>query len=115
MSSMSDDFYPSIRAVDRYESLAVRESYVRLPDDWAVVAADVVNSSAAIEEGRYKEVNTVGVSIIAATRNAVRPIEVPYLFGGDGALLCIPGWTAPAIRRALGPTVAWRARRFGWS
>lgn len=74
---MTDDFYPSIQPVESFASLALRESYSPLPTDWAVVAADVVNSTRAIREGRYKEVNTIGVSVIAATRNAVRPVEVP--------------------------------------
>ena len=45
---MTDDFYPSIQPVESFES------YSPLPADWAVVAADVVNSTRAIREGRYK-------------------------------------------------------------
>ncbi len=110
---MTDDFYPSIQPVDSFESLALRESYSPLPTGWAVVAADVVSSTRAIREGRYKEVNTIGVSVIAATRNAVRPVEVPYLFGGDGAVVCVPQRLAPVVREALAATVAMAQGSFG--
>jgi hypothetical protein len=73
----------------------------------------VVNSTIAIEEGRYKNVNTVGVSVIAAVRNAVRPLEVPYVFGGDGALVCVPDRFAVEVRRAVAATIAMSRETFG--
>lgn len=102
----SDSFYGSIEPVDSFEQLALGTSYVSLPDDWWLVAADVKNSTAAIEQGRYKHVNTVGVSVIAAMRNVARPIEVPYVFGGDGAVVCVPERFVPECRRALAATMA---------
>jgi hypothetical protein len=102
----SDSFYGSIEPVDSFEELAVSASYVPLPDDWAIVAADVKNSTAAIDGGRYKHVNTVGVSVIAAVRNIVKPIDVPYVFGGDGAVVCVPRRFAEECRLALGGTIA---------
>lgn len=93
--------------------LARSASYVPLPRDWTVVAADVRDSTAAIDGGRYKHVNTVGVSVIAAVRNIVRPIDVPYLFGGDGAVVCVPGRFAEACRRALAGTIAMAEASFG--
>jgi hypothetical protein len=102
----SDSFYGSIEPVDTFEQLALGASYVPLPDDWWVVAADVKNSTAAIDGGRYKHVNTVGVSVIAAVRNVVRPVDVPYVFGGDGAVVCVPERFVSACRRALAATIA---------
>ncbi len=108
----SDAFYDTITPVDSFEKLALGSSYVPLPDDWAIVAADVRNSTAAIDGGRYKHVNTVGVSVIAAVRNIVRPIEVPYVFGGDGAVVCVPVRFSEACRHALGSTIAMAAASF---
>jgi hypothetical protein len=108
----TDHFYSSISPVDDFESLAHVGCYARLPTDWSVVVADVVSSTAAIREGRYKEVNTIGVSVIAAIRNAVRPVDVPYVFGGDGALVLIPGRFADAVRGALGATIAMSKEAF---
>jgi len=102
----SDSFYLSIEPVDRFEQLALGTSYAPLPDDWWIVAADVKNSTAAIEGGRYKHVNTVGVSVIAAMRNVARPVEVPYVFGGDGAVVCVPERFVPECRNALASTMA---------
>ncbi|MEQ1856556.1 MAG: DUF3095 domain-containing protein [Longimicrobiales bacterium] len=102
----SDSFYRSIEPVDSFEQLAFGTSYAPLPDDWWVVAADVKNSTAAIDGGRYKHVNTVGVSVIAAIRNAAPGVEVPYVFGGDGAVVCVPERFVPECRRALSATMA---------
>jgi hypothetical protein len=109
----SDAFYGSIEAVDSFEKLAQRSSYVPLPEDWVVIAADVRNSTAAIDDGRYKHVNTVGVSVIAAVRNIARPVDVPYVFGGDGAVVCVPGRFAEECRRALAGTIAMAEASFG--
>jgi hypothetical protein len=111
--SSSDAFYGSIAPVDSFEQLARSESYAPLPADWTVIAADVRNSTAAIDGGRYKHVNTVGVSVIAAVRNIVRPIDVPYVFGGDGAVVCVPGRFAQACRQALAGTIAMAEASFG--
>ncbi len=102
----SDSFYGSIEPVDTFEQLALGASYAPLPADWWIVAADVRNSTAAIDGGRYKHVNTVGVSVIAAVRNVVRPVDVPYVFGGDGAVVCVPERFVAECRRALGATIA---------
>lgn len=102
----TDSFYGSIEPVDNFEQLALGTSYVPVPDDWWVVAADVKNSTAAIDGGRYKHVNTVGVSVIAAVRNVARPVEVPYVFGGDGAVVLVPERFVPACRQALSATIA---------
>jgi hypothetical protein len=109
----SDAFYASIAPVDTFEKLARSGSYVPLPPDWTVVAADVRNSTAAIDGGRYKHVNTVGVSVIAAVRNIVRPLDVPYVFGGDGAVVCVPGRFTDECRQALAGTIAMAEASFG--
>lgn len=101
-----DGFYAAIEPVADFESLADPTSYRPLPDDWWIVAADIAGSTRAIGEGRYREVNSVGVSVIAAVRNACRPVEVPYVFGGDGATLCVPDSCVAAVRTALAGTVA---------
>jgi hypothetical protein len=49
---MSDSFYDSVEPVDDIERLAHPSSYTPLPGDWCLLAADVVNSTVAIEEGR---------------------------------------------------------------
>jgi len=87
--------------------------YTPVPDDWLVAVGDVRNSTDAIEEGKYKEVNVVGGSLIAATLNVVGPYSVPYMFAGDGAALCVPASYKKAVEKALAGTRAMAADRFG--
>lgn len=96
-----------------FEALADSSSYVSLPPDWCLVSADVMNSTTAIRKGNYKAVNTVGVSVIAATLNVLRPAEIPYIFGGDGALVCIPESSVGTVRTALAATLAMAVESFG--
>ncbi|MEX2117521.1 MAG: DUF3095 family protein [Bacteroidota bacterium] len=110
---MNDEFYRNITPVESFEALATGANYVPLPPDWWMVVADVVNSTTAIAAGDYKAVNTVGVSVIAATINVLRPVEIPYVFGGDGAFLCVPGWSIPKVRTALAATLAMARESFG--
>ena len=66
-------------------------AHVALPEDWWIVIADVVGSTRAIEAGNYKKVNTVGVACIASMVNVDPGIDLPFVFGGDGATFAIPG------------------------
>jgi hypothetical protein len=75
--------------------------YQALPEDWYVVVTDVINSTLAIEAGRYRDINAVGGSTIAAVLNAVKPQKVPYVFGGDGATFCIPPDLIEVVQQAL--------------
>lgn len=100
------DFYARLPAVDSFDALCDATAYRALPDDWQVAVADVAGSTAAIAAGRYKAVNTVGVSVIAALTNALKPVDLPYVFGGDGAVVCVPGGHDDAVREALAATAA---------
>jgi hypothetical protein len=86
----SDGFYADIDAFDDFAGIADIENYRRAPDDWHVVIADVVSSTTAIAEGRYKDVNMIGAACINAVLNISRKKSIPYVFGGDGATLMVP-------------------------
>ncbi|HEY9840379.1 MAG TPA: DUF3095 family protein, partial [Candidatus Obscuribacterales bacterium] len=66
-------------------------SFQPAPDDWMVVITDVMGSTAAIEAGRHKDVNVAGVAAIIALRNRYAKLELPFVFGGDGATFLLPG------------------------
>lgn len=83
-------FYRDLTPLPSFEAAMDTQAHVDLPDDWWVVIADVVNSTQAIAEGAYKKVNTVGVACIAAIANIDRSLELPFIFGGDGATCAIP-------------------------
>ena len=97
----SVDFYRLLPAVTSFSDATDIRNYVEIPDDWMVVVTDVIGSTKAIEEGAYKNVNTVGVASIAAVSNVDKSIELPYVFGGDGATFAIPRSLIPGVRKAL--------------
>ncbi len=45
----------------------------------------------AIADGRYKAVNMAGASVISALLNGLGRRDLPFVFGGDGALVALPG------------------------
>ena len=75
--------------------------YASAPEEWLVVITDVRGSTRAIEEGRYRDVNALGVASIVALRNALPDLELPYVFGGDGATLLLPGERRAECEAAL--------------
>ncbi len=60
-----------------------------VPDDWVIVIGDIEGSTEQVE-GRYKSVNLVGAAVIAAVLNALPDLDIPFVFGGDGAALVVP-------------------------
>ena len=97
----TNQFYARLPATGPFQALFNAAGFARLPDDWHVAVTDVEGSTRAIQAGRYRQVNTLGVASIMAVLNAVRPLQVPYAFGGDGALLCVPDQTLTQTRQAL--------------
>ena len=63
---------------------------VPVPRDWYVVLSDVVNSTKAIEEDRYKEVNVAGGLAVMAIANLRGSLDFPFVFGGDGIIGLVP-------------------------
>src|SRR5690348_15299107 len=78
--------------------------YSPLPEDWHVALCDVRNSTAAVEAGKYKNVNTVGAAAITAALNAAGSLDIPFSFEGDGCVLCVPPGLLEDIRAALAKT-----------
>ena len=73
-------FYARLPLLDSFIDATSLERYHPAPDDWAVVISDVEGSTRAIEAGRYKDVNAVGVASIVAIQNALPGIALPFVF-----------------------------------
>jgi len=101
------DHYARLPIFEGFANIVDPAIYRPLPDDWVVGLTDVVDSTEAIEAGRYKAVNTAGASIIAAVTNALEGRKFPYVFGGDGASFVVSGNDATLAREALAATAAW--------
>jgi hypothetical protein len=103
----SDGFYGRIPVFRGFASLMDPALYSPLPDDWSLGVADIVESTKAIAEARYKAVNMAGAAVIAAVTNALEGREFPFVFGGDGASFAISPEDFAAARAALAATATW--------
>src|SRR6476646_2684103 len=118
----TDVFYGSIPVFRGFCSLMDPAMYAPLPDDWTLGGRDIVESTKAIANQRYKAVNMAGASVIAAVTNALEGREFPFVFGGDGASFAVSPADLERAREALAATAVWveeslnlvmRVARFG--
>ncbi len=100
-STSTHNFYQHLAHFSDFKQFHQSQWYQALPDDWCVVVTDVLGSTQAIEQGLYKQVNAVGVASIVALINSVKPLKIPYVFGGDGATACFPNAMLKTVKRAL--------------
>ena len=95
------NFYRDLTSFKDFRELTNTSYFSRVPEDWIVFVTDVVGSTQAIEQGRYKEVNTIGAATIACVQNRLTEIEFPYVFGGDGATLVVPSCSERDVEEEL--------------
>ncbi len=98
---IEDRFYNELAAFTRFDDFVDFNAYAPVPQNWVVMVADVEGSTQAIKDGRYKQVNMVGAASITAVLNVCGDIEVPFVFGGDGGTLVVPGSLREAACKAL--------------
>src|SRR6202051_565737 len=103
----SDTFYSRIPVFRGFARLMDPALYSPLPDDWSIGVADIVESTRAIAEARYKAVNMAGASVIAAVTNALGGGGFPFVFGGDGASFAVSPGDLALAREALAATATW--------
>lgn len=113
MIDNSSFYEKEISILDSLSELTNPEVFTPMPDDWFVLVSDVKNSTQAIENGLYKEVNGIGAACIAAIVNTCKPISVPYVFGGDGASFCVPKEVIAECRTSLSAVRAMSRDAFG--
>src|SRR5262249_33208344 len=107
MTDAPDGFYASLPVFRDFTHVMDPALFRPLPDDWVIGTADVVQSTRAIAENRYKAVNMAGAAGIVARTNALDDREFPLVFGGDGASFAVPAADADKAREALTATAAW--------
>src|SRR5712672_676269 len=107
MADGTDSFYGSIPVFHGFASLMDPALYSPLPDNWTIGVADIVESTRAIANQRYKAVNMAGAAVIAAVTNALEGREFPFVFGGDGASFAVAPGDLEAARGALAATATW--------
>ena len=100
----------ALPVISDFARVADPGAFVPLPDDWVVGVCDVVDSTSAIAEGRYKAVNLAGAGSISAVANALEGGLEVFAFGGDGAAFAVPPEQAEAAADALARAVMWVRR-----
>jgi hypothetical protein len=107
MTTSGESFYGGIPVFRGFGRLMEPKLYSPLPDDWSIGVADIVESTRAIAEARYKAVNMAGASVIAAVANALEGREFPFVFGGDGASFAVSPGDLDRTREALAASATW--------
>lgn len=82
------NFYQHIPPFYAIREITEAHHYHDVPEDWFIALTDVINSTQAIKNGRYREVNAVSAALIAAMLKY--ELDLPFVFGGDGATILIP-------------------------
>lgn len=100
-SDAREDFFRDLPPITGFAAVTDPASWAPAPSTWWVALTDVQGSTQAIEQGRYKEVNQLGVACIVGVVNALDRLPVPYVFGGDGATILVPPTRLDATRAAL--------------
>ena len=100
----SDRFYAALPVITDFSEVTRAESYAPLPADWHVALCDVRDSTAAVQAGQYKNVNSLGAAAITAVLNAAGDTDIPFSFEGDGCVLCVPPRLLEDTRAALAKT-----------
>jgi len=94
-------FYDNLKPFSRFDEITEERHYRSVPSDWMVVLTDIKGSTEAIDSGRYRDVNTIGVAGIVTVKNALDGLEFPCVFGGDGATMLLPESCREAITDGL--------------
>jgi hypothetical protein len=97
----TESFYRHLPTLQSFLDVTNPGNFAAVPDDWYIVITDICDSTAAIEAGYYKEVNLLGACSISVALNLAQGIEIPFVFGGDGATLLIPPSLFAEVRKGL--------------
>ena len=98
-------FYDSLAPIRSPREVFQEERYAPAPADWLIAISDIKGSTGAVADGRHSDVNFCAAAMIAALTNTFG--QLPYQFGGDGAVALVP-----ASDRALTRKVLARVRKF---
>jgi hypothetical protein len=98
---VTERFYAELPPLHQFVEATDIANFVPVPADWVAVITDIEGSTQAIAQGRYKDVNLLGASSIAVVLNQAIGLDIPYVFGGDGASLLIPPSLLATVKPAL--------------
>jgi len=109
----TDRFYSDLKALDSFLAISNPKNFVDIPNNWYIILTDVKGSTKAIEAGRYKDVNLVAASSVAALINLTDQFTIPFVYGGDGTTCLIPDNLLDQAKIALFHTQQVSKKEFG--
>ena len=109
-TKMVQSWHERLCVLEEFSQVTDASQYIALSDDWWIGLSDVVNSTAAIEAGRYRAVNLAGAGTISAVSNELNGDLHLFSFGGDGARFAVPATYAQRVSNALPRAAAWVRR-----
>jgi hypothetical protein len=87
-------FYKNLPVTDKtFEQLiSDKKNFYEVPKDWHIIVTDIRNSTGAYEKGKYFEMNIASASCIIIAMNIAKKerLEIPFIYGGDGASIVVP-------------------------
>lgn len=98
---LQEYFYTDMPSLYEFRDITDTYNFVAVPLSWLIIITDIVDSTGHIESGRYKDVNLIGACTIVAMLNIANQIEIPFVFGGDGASILIPSNLLQLAQNAL--------------
>ncbi len=94
-------FYEQLDTISHIGDITNPAVYTNMPSDWYIAISDVQGSTQAILDGRYKDVNGIAAASICALLNSLTGVDIPFVFGGDGATVVIPPEMLEEARQSL--------------
>lgn len=85
-----EDFFSNLSPLSDWMEIGSPNAYKDIPDGWWVLMTDIKGSTKAVQDGKYKQINMLGVCAIISVQNALKTERFPFIFGGDGATLLLP-------------------------
>jgi hypothetical protein len=113
MEGSTDNFYHELPCLGSLEEAVDPANLHPLPADWAFLATDVVNSTALIDSGQYRNINLTAAACITSVTNALDRMDFPFVFAGDGAHIACPQSRAGEALIALQAVARRVQRMFG--
>lgn len=98
---MNRNFYNDLKTIEEFSKIMEDKNFSKVPNDWHILVCDIKDSTKAIEEGKYKQVNFVAALSIIGVLNIDKELDFPYIFGGDGSSLIIPSSLVEKSKKAL--------------
>ncbi|WBL25885.1 DUF3095 family protein [Zunongwangia sp. HGR-M22] len=94
MANSNSNFYEDLPVLNIPVSELVGDigNFHQVPENWHIVAADIKNSTEAIANGKHNSVNLIATGCVIAMINIAYEAKknIPFFFGGDGAVAIVP-------------------------